>query len=273
MSDLNLNDGRTMPALGLGTYKLGDPEAAALVEAAVEAGYRSVDTAMIYANETGVGAGLAAAGKPVWVQTKVWNSDQGIGQTRAALETSLRRLGLDRIDLYLIHWPVPELGRYVETWQEMIRLREEGLIGSIGVCNFQPEHLDILEAETGVLPAVNQIELNPTFQQAEARVYHAAKGIVTQSWAPLGQGRLLEDPRLAAIAAKHQAQVAQVVIAWHLALGLSVIPKTASPDRARTNLAAENLRLDAADMKEIASFDRVDGRMGPDPATFALGAD
>ncbi len=268
---LTLNDGSSIPQIGLGTYQAPDDEAAAMVETALAIGYRHIDTASIYRNEAGVGAGLRASGLPreqVYVTTKVWNSDQGFDATLAACTASLDRLGLDHVDLYLVHWPVPARGLYVETWRALIRLREEGRARAIGVSNFNADHLDRLIAETGVVPAVNQIECHPAFQQAALRAECAARGVAVQSWSPLGQGALLGDPLLAALAEKHGRTVAQVILRWHLQNGLIVIPKTMRAARMRENLDVLDFALDAHDLARIATLDDPAGRIGPDPLVF-----
>ena len=263
-----LNDGRVMPLLGYGTWQVPDEDAPGLVREAIEAGYALIDTAKIYENESGVGEAVRAAPGPVWLTTKLWNSDQGYDKALRAADASLARLGMDAVDLYLMHWPVPNQDLYVESWQAMIALRAAGKALSIGVSNFNPDHLDRLEPETGVIPTVNQIELHPRFQQRELREYHHRKGIVTQSWSPLGQGQLLQDPDIGRIAAKHGCTPAQAIIAWHLALGLSVIPKSANPERLRANLRAVEVRLDEDDLASIEGMDDPNGRVGPDPLRF-----
>ncbi len=265
MIDMTLNDGRPMPALGLGTYKLPDAHAAGVVRQGLDLGYRLIDTAAIYHNEAGVGDGLRGA--DAFVTTKLWNARHG--DAAAALDESLALLGLEAVDLYLIHWPAPREGRYVEAWRALIDLRDVGKARSIGVSNFLPEHLDRIIGETGVTPAVNQIELHPSFQQRDARAYHERHGIVTQSWSPLGQGgELLRDPAIARVAEKHGRSAAQVVLAWHLANGLSAIPKAGDPAHLADNWAARKLQLDAEDMAAIDSLDSTDGRIGPDPLRF-----
>jgi 2,5-diketo-D-gluconate reductase A len=264
---VRLNDGREMPLLGLGTWQLPDEDASALVRTAIEAGYRLIDTAALYRNERGVGEGVLGA-EGVWITTKVWNSDHGADQTRRAVRESLDRLGVGSIDLYLIHWPAPRANRFVETWATLLEMRDEGLLRSIGVSNFNIDHLERIERETGVIPAVNQIELHPGFQQRALAEYHRAKGIVTQSWSPLGQGNLLREPRILHLAEKHRAGAAQVIIAWHIAQGFSAIPKSASPERLRANLGALGLRLDDEDMAVLAAMDDPQGRVGPDPLHF-----
>lgn len=260
MSDLTLNDGRTMPQLGLGTWKLPDPHAPGVVRRALDIGYRLIDTAAIYGNERGVGAGVQ--GSDAFVTTKLWNNRQG--DPVAALDESLALLGLDAVDLYLIHWPAPGQGQYVEAWKALVALRDAGKTRSIGVSNFLPEHLDAIIAATGVTPVLNQIELHPRHQRHDERAYHEAHGIVTQSWSPLGQGGdLLRDPAIVRIAERHSRSAAQVVIAWHLAHGFSVIPKAADPDHMTDNFAALDLTLDAEDVAAIDALERGE-RMGED---------
>lgn len=262
---MTLNDGRTMPQLGMGTYQIPDPQAALIVRRGIDLGFRLVDTAAIYGNERGVGDGLKAT--DAFVTTKLWNDRHE--DAEAALDESLALLGLDSVDLYLIHWPVPAEDQYVGAWEAMIRLREVGKTKSIGVSNFLPEHLERIIDATGVTPAVNQIELHPHFQQRDARAFHDAHGIVTQSWSPIGQGKgVLDEPAIVDIAAKHHRSAAQVVIAWHLAHGLSVIPKASSADHLSDNLAALDLTLDEDDIRAIDALDRDDGRLGPDPRNF-----
>ena len=269
MTDLTLNDDRTMPQLGLGTWRIADAHAPAVVREAIDLGYRLIDTAAVYGNERGVGEGvhLGRGAADAFVTTKLWNDRQG--DVDAALNESLALLGLDAVDLYLIHWPRPDDSLYVDAWRAMIRLQQAELARSIGVSNFAPEHLDALIGETGIVPAVNQIELHPRFQQRELRAYHAEHGIVTQSWSPLGQGgALLQEPAIVEVAAKHGATPAQVVIAWHLALGASVIPKAGDPTHLKENFAAQDLTLDADDIAAIDALDDPDGRIGPDPMRF-----
>jgi 2,5-diketo-D-gluconate reductase A len=265
MTNLTLNDGRSMPQLGMGTWQIKDAQAAGIVRTGIDVGFRLVDTAAIYGNEAGVGDGIK--GEDVWITTKLWNDRQG--DAAAALDESLALLGLDAVDLYLMHWPAPEQDGYLAAWRAMIGLRDAGKARSIGVSNFLPEHLDRIVGETGVTPAVNQIELHPDFQQREARAYHEAHGIVTQSWSPIGQGKdLLTRDAIVAIARAHGRSAAQVVIAWHLAHGLSVIPKASDREHLSDNIAALDLRLSDEDMAAIDALDTADGRLGPDPATY-----
>ena len=266
MIERAMNDGRRIPAIGFGTYKVPADDAERLCRAAIDAGYGMIDTAALYGNEEGVGA--ATAGTELFVTTKLWRDSMGADAALAAFDASLARLGRESVDLYLIHWPMPNEGRYVETWRALVRLRDEGRARSIGVSNFSPEHLDRIVDATGVVPALNQIELHPTFQQRAAREAHERLGIVTQSWAPLGQGRLLEHPVIAGIAARLERSAAQVILAWHLAHGLAVIPKASAPERIRQNLAAAEVSLSDADMAAIDALDDPAGRMGPDPETF-----
>jgi len=268
---ITLNDGSTIPQIGLGTYQAAGDATAQMVETAIGVGYRHIDTAMIYRNEAGVGAGVRASGlsrEQVYVTTKVWNTDQGYDEALAACGASLDRLELDYVDLYLVHWPVPALGRYVDTWRALIRLREEGKVRAIGVSNFNAEHLDRVIAETGVVPVVNQIECHPAFQQVALRAASAERGVAVQSWSPLGQGDLLGDPVLQSLAKKHGRTVAQIILRWHIQQGLIVIPKTMNAGRMRENFDVFDFALDADDLATIATLDRADGRMGPDPLVF-----
>jgi 2,5-diketo-D-gluconate reductase A len=273
MSDqpsLTLNDGRAMPQFGLGVWQTPADEAASVVKTALEAGYRSIDTAAIYGNERGVGEGLRDAGvnpADVFVTTKLWNDRQGFDSTLTAFDNSLSRLGLEAIDLYLIHWPAPRKDLYVDTWRALVRLKEEGRARSIGVSNFAPEHMQRIIDETGVTPAVNQIELHPTFQQQAHRAFHQAHAIQTESWSPLGQGKELSDPVIGKIAAKHGKTPAQVIIRWHLDSGLIVIPKSVTPSRIRENIQVFDFKLDAEDLAAIGALDNAQGRVGPDPMT------
>lgn len=264
-----LNDGRTVPSVGLGTWPLDDDAAEEAVAGALGLGYRLVDTALNYGNETGTGRGIARSGvdrEDVFVTTKVPGRHHGYEKTLASFEESRRNLGLSYVDLYLIHWPLPRVDLYVDTWKAMIRLREEGLVRSIGVSNFTADHLDQLERETGVLPAVNQIEMHPRLPQEELRAVHAAKGIVTESWSPLGRGRdLLADPGPVAVARAHGVTPGQAVLRWHTQLGAVPIPKSADPGRQRENLDLFGFELTARELERIAAGPRQ--RFGGDPET------
>jgi len=262
MQTLTLNDGRTMPQLGMGTYQLPDSQAAMVVRQGIDAGFRLVDTAAVY--DTDRGGGRGAAGADVFLTTKLWNDRHA--DPAAALDESLALLGVDAVDLFLIHWPVPGHDRYVDAWKKLIELRDEGKARSIGVSNFLPHHLDRIINATGVTPAVNQIELHPDFQQRAQRAYHDERGIVTQSWSPIGQGKtLLDNGTIVRIASKYSRSPAQVIIAWHLAHGLSVIPKASSPEHLRDNFASQGVVLDEEDMAAIDALDSDDGRIGPHP--------
>lgn len=266
---LTFHDGHTIPQLGLGVWQTPADTTAQVVETALAAGYRHIDTAAIYGNEAGVGQGLKAAGLPrdqVFVTTKVWNVDQGFDATLRAFDLSLQKLQLDRLDLYLIHWPSPARDLYVETWRALVRLRDEGRVRSIGVSNFEPAHLDRLIQETGVVPVLNQVELHPQFQQRALSDYLAGQRIAVQAWSPLGQGKLLSSPAIEALAKKHGRTPAQVIIRWHLQRGHIVIPKSVTPSRIVENADVFGFELDAADLHAIAALDRDDGRIGPHPA-------
>jgi 2,5-diketo-D-gluconate reductase A len=264
---LQFNDGHLIPQLGLGVYKIADAEAADAVEVALEVGYRHIDTAALYENEAGVGQGIARAGLPrddVFVTTKVWNTDQGYDRTLRAFEVSRRKLGLDYVDLYLIHWPAPRQDLYLETYRALEKLRADGLARSIGVSNFHPHHLDRLLAEAEVVPALNQVELHPWLPQSETRAYDAAHHILTEAWSPLARGRAIGDPTLDALGAKHGKSAAQVVIRWHLQLGNIVIPKSVTPSRIRENFNVFDFSLDGDDLAAIARLASHE-RTGRDP--------
>ncbi|MDB5432577.1 MAG: putative oxidoreductase/MSMEI [Caulobacter sp.] len=270
---VTLNDGHAMPQFGLGVFQTPQDVTAGVVETALKAGYRSIDTAAIYANERGVGEGLKASGvarEDVFLTTKLWNEHQGFDSALKAFDASLGRLALETIDLYLIHWPSPTRDLYVDSWKALVRLKQEGRVGSIGVSNFAPEHLERIIGETGVAPTLNQIELHPAFQQHAWRAADEKHGVLTESWSPLGRGNQLDDPTLGAIAAKHGKTTAQVIIRWHLDSGLIVIPKSVTPSRIVENIQVFDFKLDADDLGKIAGLDKPDGRIGPDPATAAF---
>ncbi len=271
---ITLNSGVAMPQLGFGVWQVPDDEAESAVATALEAGYRSIDTAAIYGNEEGVGKAVAASGLPredLFITTKLWNSDHGYDATLRAFDTSLEKLGLEYVDLYLIHWPLPTRGTFVETYKAFEEIHAKGRAKAIGVSNFLPQHLERLIAETSVVPAVNQIELHPHLQQHAAREYHAERGIKTEAWSPLGQGKgILEVPAIVAIAQKHNRTPAQIVLRWHLQLGNIVIPKSVTPSRIRENIEVFDFSLDTEDMAAISALNE-DRRIGPDPATFDVG--
>lgn len=266
-----LNNGVEMPQLGFGVWQVPDDEAEAAVTTALEAGYRSIDTAAIYGNEEGTGKAIAASGiarAELFVTTKLWNADQGYDATLRAFDASLEKLGLDYVDLYLIHWPLPSKNLYVDTYKAFEKIQADGRAKSIGVSNFEPDHLERLLGETSIIPAVDQIELHPHLQQRAAREYHAEQGITTEAWSPLGQGKgLLEVPAIVAIAQKHGRTPAQVVLRWHIQLGNVVIPKSVTPSRIKENIDVFSFELDPEDMAAISALNE-DRRLGPDPATF-----
>ena len=261
---VRLNDGREIPQVGQGVFLVPPEEARQLVEVGIHAGYRAVDTASFYQNERGVGEAVRASGETIFVTTKLWNGDQGRDRTLAAFDRSFAELGLDWIDLYLIHWPVPSRDLYLETWKALIELRDEGRVKSIGVSNFEVEHLQQIIGETGVVPVTNQIELHPALQQSELVAFHQQQGITTTSWSPLGRGLLLDEPILARIAQKHGRSIAQVILRWHVERDLIVIPKASSEGRLRENLDLFGFSLDEDDMAQIATLDRGE-RVGPHP--------
>lgn len=273
---LTFHDGNRAPQLGFGTWQLKPEETVPAIQAAVETGYRSIDTAYIYHNETEVGQAIAQCDVPrseLFVATKVWNNRHGHDSTKSAFQESLDRMQLDYVDLYLIHWPVPKQKQYLQAWEALIQLRDEGRAKSIGVCNFQISHLQQLLDGTGVMPAVNQIELHPHFQQPELRAYHKSHGIQTEAWSPLGRGQILRDPVILELAHAHQSTAAQITLRWHIQMGHMVIPKSAHAARIRENFGIWNLHLTDAEMGRIASLDDPDGRIGPDPETFTLMGD
>ena len=267
---LRLSTGAEIPQLGLGVFEVPPDQTAATVRFALSRGYRSVDTAAAYGNEAGVGAALAGSGvarEEVFVTTKLWNEDQGHDSALRAFDASLGRLGLDYVDLYLIHWPAPRRDRYVETWKALESLYGDGPARAIGVSNFQVEHLERLLAEAQVTPAVNQIELHPRLQQEELRSFHAEHGVVTEAWSPLAKGALLEEPAIRAIAAVHDKAPAQVVLRWHLQLGNVAIPKSVTPERIEQNIDVLDFELTHDEMDRIAALD-CGGRIGPHPDSF-----
>ncbi|MFF7551343.1 aldo/keto reductase [Streptomyces olivaceus] len=266
---ITLNNGVEMPQLGFGVWQVPDDEAQTAVAQALEAGYRSIDTAAIYGNEEGTGRAIAASGlarEDLFVTTKLWNSDQGYDSTLQAFDTSLAKLGLDYLDLYLIHWPMPAREKYVDTYKAFEKLLADGRVRAIGVSNFLPDHLERLIGETSVLPAVNQIELHPHLQQHASRELHAEQGIATEAWSPLGSGKgILEIPAIVAIAQKHGRAPAQVVLRWHLQLGNVVIPKSVTPSRIKENIDVFGFSLDTEDLAAISALNE-DRRLGSDPA-------
>ncbi|QWT21734.1 aldo/keto reductase [Bacillus sp. NP157] len=265
---LDLNDGHKAPQLGFGVFQIPNAETAKAVDTALKAGYRSLDTAAIYKNEEGVRQGIEGSGvarSDIFLTTKLWNSEQGFDETLRAFDTSVKKLGVDYVDMYLIHWPTPKKDRYVDTWKAFIRLRDEGRIRSIGVSNFQPAHLDRIVRETGVAPVVNQVELHPDFAQDDVVAANRKHKVITEAWSPLGQGGdLLKNDTLVALGKKHGKSPAQVVLRWHVQLGHMVIPKSVTPERIAENIDVFDFELSPDEMAAIAKLDS-GNRMGPDP--------
>lgn len=267
---LPLNDGRYIPQIGFGVWQVPDDIVAEACLTAMSAGYRHIDTAAVYGNERGVGEAIAACGldrDDLFITTKVWNSDQGFAEARAAAQQSLNLLGLDSVDLLLIHWPTPALDRYEPTWRALIEMHEEGLARSIGVSNFHREHLLRIIDATGVVPVLNQIELHPWLPQRELRALHAELGILTEAWSPLGSGQLVDEPTLVEIGAQYGVTAAQVMVRWHVQLGNVVLPKSVTPPRIRENIDVFGFALSPQDMARIDDLG-VGRRIGPDPAEF-----
>ncbi|KUF14515.1 oxidoreductase [Streptomyces silvensis] len=267
-----LNNGIEMPQLGFGVWQVPDDEAEQAVATALEAGYRSIDTAAAYENEAGTGKAIAGSGvarEELFVTTKLWNTEHGRDSALRAFDASLAKLGLDYVDLYLIHWPVPAKDAYIDTYKAFEEILADGRAKAIGVSNFLPEHLERLIDATSVVPAVNQIELHPHLQQHASREFHAQQGITTEAWSPLGQGKgLLEVPAIVAIAQKHGRTPAQIVLRWHIQLGNVVIPKSVTPSRIKENIDVFGFALDPEDMAAISALNE-DRRLGPDPAQMA----
>jgi 2,5-diketo-D-gluconate reductase A len=268
--NVTLNDGNRIPQFGFGVFQIDPKDTATSVQQALRAGYRHIDTAQMYGNEAEVGQGIAASGvsrDEVFVTTKLANDQHGATEPVAALEESLRRLGTDHVDLFLIHWPRPKYNHYLETWQALEKLADAGKARSIGVSNFQPEHLDALAAAGARVPAVNQIELHPAFQQAELREYHRKHGIVTEAWSPIAQGKILHDPVLLDLARAHGKSAAQIALRWHVQLGNVVFPKSSSAERTEENIDIFDFELSDAELARIAELDAGD-RTGPHPDSF-----
>jgi 2,5-diketo-D-gluconate reductase A len=270
---LLMNNGIQIPQLGFGVFQIPPEETEKAVSEALSAGYRLIDTAQGYRNEEGVGAAIASAGikrDELFVTTKLTNNEHGYDKALRAFDESMNKLGLDVLDLFLIHWPLPMFDQYVETWRAFERLLSDGRVLSIGVSNFEIAHLERLLAETDVTPAVNQVELHPEFPQEELREFHAAHGILTESWGPLGQGKgLLDNPRILDVARRTARTPGQVVLRWHIQLGNVVIPKSVNPDRIRENIDIFDFELDESDMQAIAQV-RTGRRLGADPNHFDM---
>jgi 2,5-diketo-D-gluconate reductase A len=269
VNSISLNDGTSIPQLGLGTYRLDDDDAYRVTAEAFALGYRHIDTARIYKNEKGVGRAIRESGIPrddLYITTKLWNGDQP--KARDAISSSLDRLGLEHVDLYLIHWPAPQRGTYVDAWKQLEVLQQDGLTTSIGVSNFEPEHLDAIAAVSDVVPVLNQVELHPLFQQKDLRAEHARRGIATESWGPLGHGSVdlgAEIPALANLASRYNKTIAQVVLRWHIQEGLIIFPKTSHKERLAENFAIFDFDISADDMDAIRGYD-VGRRVGAAPA-------
>lgn len=273
LDDVVLNDGTTLPPIGLGTYRLWGSAGASSIESAIRMGYRLIDSAVNYENEGALGRAVRRSGAPredLRLVSKLPGRHQRYEEAVRVVEESLYRAGLDYWDLYLIHWPNPKQGLYVEAFQALVDLKKRGLIRSVGVSNFLPAHLERLRDEVGELPSVNQIELHPYFPQAEARAFHETLGIRTESWSPLARKlRVVDEPILADLARETGRSVAQVVLRWHLQVGAVPIPKAASEARQRENLAVFDFALDEGQMERISSLARPDGRQaGQDPAVY-----
>ncbi|MGO2051519.1 MAG: aldo/keto reductase [Glutamicibacter sp.] len=268
--NLTLNNGIEMPQLGFGVFQVPNEQTTAAVAAALDAGYRSIDTAAIYGNEEGVGKALAESGiarDQLFITSKLWIADMGYEQTLEAFGASLERLGLDYLDLFLIHWPAPAKDLYVDSWKALEKLYSEGKVRAIGVSNFQPGHLEKLVEAADIVPAVNQVELHPALQNREVIAANAKHGIATEAWSPLAQGALLSEESILAIAAMHKVTAAQVILRWHLQEGRIIIPKSVTPARIAANLDLFGFELSADQMSAIEALDR-DGRTGPDPDAF-----
>lgn len=267
---LTLNDGYRLPQLGIGVWQIDESTTPGVVSAAVELGVRLIDGAFIYGNEASMGEGIRQTPIPredLFVTSKVWNASQGHAAAHNAIEDSLNRIGLEYLDLLLIHWPCPARDQYVETWRALIEARNAGKVRSIGVSNFNPDHLDRLIAETGVTPAVNQIEINPRFQNADLRAANDARGIITQAWTPLGDGRSFDAPVISAAANRTGKSPIQVILRWHLQLGHSVIPRSTKRTHLASNLDILDFRLSDTEMAALTALN-ADDRCGPDPIAF-----
>lgn len=268
--DVVLNDGNKMPRMGMGFWRVDDRDVPRVLRDAVAAGYRSLDTAAFYGNEAGLGQGVAVAGverEELFITSKLWNDDHGYDKALHAFDNGMERLGLEYIDLYLIHWPVPSRDKYVDTWKALIKLREEGRVRSIGVSNFLEHHLKRLIDATGVVPAVNQMEYHPYFKRPELLGFCRDAGIVSEAWAPLGRGEAMDEPAIVSLAGKYGKTPAQIILRWLLDNGLSVIPKTVTPARMRENIAVFDFHLEESEVATLNALQN-SNRIGGDPDTF-----
>jgi 2,5-diketo-D-gluconate reductase A len=268
---VRLNNGVEMPQLGFGVFQVPPDEVIDPVRTAIESGYRLIDTAAAYQNEEGVGKAIADSGvalSDLFLTTKLWNADQGYDEALRAFDTSLGKLGVESVDLYLIHWPLPKRDRYVDTWKAFEKIYADGRARAIGVSNFTERHLNRLFDETGIVPSINQVELHPKLPQEQLREFHAAHGVQTEAWSPIGQGKgLLEEPTLTSIADSHGKSPAQVVLRWHMQLGNVAIPKSVTPDRIQQNIEIFDFELSDGDMGQITALGSGE-RVGPDPEEF-----
>ncbi|QPM90010.1 aldo/keto reductase [Pseudooceanicola algae] len=270
LSPLKFHDGHAIPRLGLGVWQVPEPEVTEIVKTAIGLGYRLIDGAKVYGNEEGMGKGIAQSGvarEDLFITSKVWNADQGYDAARRAIDGSLKRIGVDQLDLCLIHWPRPKHDLYVETWKALLAAKADGQILSAGVSNFKGPHIDRLVAETGEAPVLNQIELHPLFQQDEMRAENDRHGIVTQSWSPLGRSMTFEAPQIVAIAERTGKTPAQVILRWHLQIGVSVIPRSSNAGRLAQNFDLFDFELSAADMASLAELE-TGSRIAPDPDDY-----
>ena len=267
---ISLRDGNSIPQLGFGVWQVPNEEVTGAVLEAIRAGYRSIDTAQGYGNEEGVGRAIRESGlkrEELFITSKLRTKDQPYDQALKSFEGTMERLGLDYLDLFLIHWPVPAQDKYSEAWKAFVKLQQDGRIKSIGVSNFLPEHLERVIGDSGVTPAVNQIEVHPEFQQRDVRDFHKQHNIAIESYSPLGSGAALKNPTIGEIAKKHGKSPAQAILRWHIQEGFIVIPKSTHADRIRANIDVFDFELDAEDLERIAGLDRPDGKSGSDPAT------
>jgi len=267
---ITMNDKMLIPTVGFGTWQISDAEAPKIVEEALEIGYRLIDTAAMYKNEEGIGAALKNTKlkrEEIFLATKVWNTDQGYDATLRAMDSSLSKLKTDYLDLYMIHWPAPKQDKYLSSWKALMRLRKEGIAKTIGVCNFNQEQIERLINETGIIPAVNQIELHPHFQQKELRAFHEKHNIVTEAWSPLARGKLFSDEQIVAIAKTHNKTPAQIVLRWHFDNGIIAIPKSSTESRILENIDIFNFSLTPSELTILSTIDNINGRTGPSPDT------